>query len=286
MIPRVSVGFDYFLMLRPMSNSIHPILLLVSIVLLAGVGRSAAADPSGSIEVEITGLVCSGLVRTIVGETTGVTISARGVTWELDFGQDAEARERVSKLGGKTVWVRGSLEPRDGVDAEKRWVVTVSELRPAEQEKGKPDLAVKSRRADSRIELSGAGSGGEVVATVESKSGIGSATLSRVGESWPKELVVRLHLRGLESFKVENGRTVVEWSKSSSGDQASRVSLRQAAGGEQALVAGSRYFSELKTVGTDPTVPLRDGYFEIALPAALLEDNPEEITLRWIDFYR
>ena len=286
MIPRVPVGFDYFVMLRPMSNTIHPTLLLVSIALLSGGGRSTAAVRTGSIEVEITGVLRSGIVRTAGGETTGATISARGVDWELEFGQDAKLRERASKLDGKMVRVRGSLEPLDGDENAKRWVVTASGLRPAEQENGKLDLAVKSGRADSRIELSGAGSGGEVVATVNSKSGIGSATLSRVGESWPKELVVRLHLRGLESFKVENGATVVEWSKSSSGAQTSRVSLRQAGGGEQALVTGSRYFSELKTVGTDPTVPLRDGYFEIALPAALLEGNPEEITLRWIDFYR
>jgi hypothetical protein len=33
-------------------------------------------------------------------------------------------------------------------------------------------------------------------------------------------------------------------------------------------------------------LPLREGYFEIALPKAFFEGNPKAITLNWIDFYR
>jgi len=32
--------------------------------------------------------------------------------------------------------------------------------------------------------------------------------------------------------------------------------------------------------------PLKDGYFEVAVPAALLRDQPKTLTLKWIDFYR
>lgn len=260
------------------------ITLLMSIAMLALSGRSATADPPGSIEVEITGVL-----RSLAGEAgeekTGVTISAKGITWRLDFGQDDKAREDAAKLDGKTLWVRGGLEPREGGDVNRRWLVTVEEWRLAGDENdGKPEVSAKSRRTDSRVELSGAGE--EVFATVTSQSGLGSATLSRVGERWPKALVVRLHLRGLESLVVDDGATVVEWSKSSSGAQDCRVSIRQKAGEERAIKLGHQYFSELKTVGGDGKVPLRDGYFEIALPAALLDGNPQEIALRWIDFYR
>ena len=34
------------------------------------------------------------------------------------------------------------------------------------------------------------------------------------------------------------------------------------------------------------TIPLKDGYFEMQLPKALLEDDPKSITVNWIDFYR
>ena len=33
-------------------------------------------------------------------------------------------------------------------------------------------------------------------------------------------------------------------------------------------------------------LPLKDGYFEMALPKAFFEGNPKSITLNWIDFYR
>ena len=31
---------------------------------------------------------------------------------------------------------------------------------------------------------------------------------------------------------------------------------------------------------------LKNGYFEVPLPAKLFEGNPDQVTLRWIDFYR
>jgi hypothetical protein len=33
-------------------------------------------------------------------------------------------------------------------------------------------------------------------------------------------------------------------------------------------------------------LPLKDGYFEIALPKAFFDGNPKTVTLNWIDFYR
>jgi len=33
-------------------------------------------------------------------------------------------------------------------------------------------------------------------------------------------------------------------------------------------------------------LPLKDGYFEVALPRAFFEGNPKAITLNWIDCYR
>jgi hypothetical protein len=53
---------------------------------------------------------------------------------------------------------------------------------------------------------------------------------------------------------------------------------------------GSPFWTEIRVLGADgkPTLdfPVRNGYFEIALPAAMLRDQPPTITLSWIDFYR
>ena len=48
----------------------------------------------------------------------------------------------------------------------------------------------------------------------------------------------------------------------------------------------SPYYTEVRMVGGNGRIPLKDGHFEVPLPAKLFEGNPPEITLRWIDFYR
>ena len=57
-------------------------------------------------------------------------------------------------------------------------------------------------------------------------------------------------------------------------------------GDESPLDETSPYYSEIHIAGGHGNIPLQGGYFEIAIRAKLLEGNPEEITLRWIDFFR
>ena len=61
---------------------------------------------------------------------------------------------------------------------------------------------------------------------VTSRSGIGRAKIRRKSPQWPKVLVVRLHLTGLESFRITAAEKALEWSVSSSGDHAVRVAWR------------------------------------------------------------
>ena len=107
----------------------------------------------------------------------------------------------------------------------------------------------------------------------------------RESENWPKSILVRLHLSGLESFKAGNRDVAVEWSVSSTGKNAKRVSLRKGRD-ELALDEKSPYHTTVRIVGGNGKIPLKEGHFEVPLPAKLFERNPEEITLRWIDFYR
>jgi hypothetical protein len=85
------------------------------------------------IQVEVRGLLNTGVVA-IGGETTGVTITARGVTWELDLGNDEALRKAAEKLDGRRVDVTGALEVRDGVEIAKRWIVSVKTLEAASKE--------------------------------------------------------------------------------------------------------------------------------------------------------
>ncbi len=121
---------------------------------------------------------------------------------------------------------------------------------------------------------------------VRSPFGIDRATITRVGKEWPRKVVLRLHLKGLESLLVTVDKTAVEWSVSSSSKKPKfRVALREGRK-ETSLEEGSPFWTEGKVVAEDVKIPLKDGYFEVPVPVKLLEGNPETIAVRWIDFYR
>jgi len=99
----------------------------------------AAAGAGGtdeSIEVVVRGTMRTGLMA-IGGETTGVTIAARGATWELDLSRDPALRAKAEALSGRMAVVRGSLEVRPGVERRQRVIVTVTSIEPAGTPPGK-----------------------------------------------------------------------------------------------------------------------------------------------------
>jgi len=88
----------------------------------------AAGPPEESITVTVVGTLHTGVV-TIGGETTGVTITAKGIKWELNFAKHADLAEAAAKLDGHLVTVSGTLERRAGVEVKDRWIVTVTNLK-------------------------------------------------------------------------------------------------------------------------------------------------------------
>lgn len=244
-----------------------------------------------SIQVTVVGTLRSGIVA-IGGESTGTTITAKGITWELEFGKNAAFRTAAAKLDGKRVTVQGSLERRRGIEIRERWIVTVTDLRESDAadvgDREEPALQATVGRTDTRVRF--AVDHNKTVIDISSGFGIDKATIKRRAEEWPKSILVRLHLRGLESFKASGdwsrgGNVTIEWSVASTGKNDSRVSL-QSREREITLGKESPYFTQVGIVGPHRKIPLQDGYFEIPLPAKLFDRNPPAITLSWIDFYR
>ena len=99
-------------------------IILTCVAMLAD--DSALTDES--ITVTVVGTLRTGIVA-IGGETTGTTITAKGIKWELDFGKYAELRTAAEKLDGKRVTLTGTLERRAGVELKERWIVTVTTLK-------------------------------------------------------------------------------------------------------------------------------------------------------------
>ena len=154
---------------------------------------------------------------------------------------------------------------------------------PGKSDEKTTELDATVGKKDSEVRVKSDGE--QTVLNVTSRSGIGRATIRRKSPHWPKTLVVRLHLTGLESFRVTAGEKVLEWSVSSSGDHAVRVTWRTS-DVERAVTDDNPLRKSLRIVGGTGEFPLKAGYFDVTLPSELLDDNPQAITLQWIDFYR
>jgi len=129
----------------------------------------------------------------------------------------------------------------------------------------------------------------KVTFSVRSPVGIGQAVIERAGEKWPDAVVLRLHLTGLESFKVTSGKTTLEGSVSL--EDGKPVARLWKGGQEDApLDSESLYWMRVRTLNGDGKaatgLPLKGGYFELPLPKALFEGHPKAVTVNWIDFYR
>lgn len=148
-----------------------------------------------------------------------------------------------------------------------------------------PPFKITTKRDDDKVEVKAEED--KTYFLVQSPFGIGQAIIERSGDIWPTTVMLRLHLKGLEKFKVTNGKDTLEAAVSS---QDAKVRLWKDGEEDSPLDSKHPYWTEVRMVGKDgkpvKTIPLKDGYFEIKLPKALFENNPKSITLSWIDFYR
>lgn len=150
-----------------------------------------------------------------------------------------------------------------------------------------PPFKVTTKRADDRVDVTT--EKGKATFSVQSPFGISQAVIERGGETWPDAVALRLHLKGLENFKV-TGRTVNLEGSASLRDGKPLVRLWKDGKEDVLLDAKSPYWIEVRIVGGDgkqaKEIPLKGGYFDLLLPRAVFEDNPKTITLHWIDFHR
>ena len=150
-----------------------------------------------------------------------------------------------------------------------------------------PPFKVATKRDDDRVDVKA--EKGKATFSIHSPFGISNATIERTGETWPDAVVLRLHLKGLENFKVTNGKVKLEASASL---QEGKPLVRLWKDGKEdaPLDAKSPFWMTIRMIGGDgksaKAIPLKDGYFEMTMPKAFVEGNPKSITVSWIDFYR
>ena len=104
------------------------------------------------IKVEVRGKL-NNEIMAIGGETTGVVITANGVTWELDFSSTPAFRKKSQPMNGKMVVVKGKLSVKQGVEIRKRWIVKVESI---QADNGQPALSILDTKRDDvkKLEVS------------------------------------------------------------------------------------------------------------------------------------
>src|SRR4051812_13096071 len=124
---------------------------------------------------------------------------------------------------------------------------------------------------------------------IKSPFGISQAVIQRQEDTWPKAGVLRLHLKGLSSFRASNGKVRVDAAVSIQ-EGPPQVRLWKDGKEDAPLDEKSPYWMDIRILGGHgrpaKELPLKDGYYEVTLPRAFFEGNPKSITLIWIDFYR
>jgi hypothetical protein len=144
---------------------------------------------------------------------------------------------------------------------------------------------ITTRRKDDSVEVRPGKD--KALFTVKSPFGIGKAVIERAEGHWPKAVTLRLRLKGLSSFRVSKGKVTLDAAVSI---EEGKAMMRLWKNGKEdtPIDEKSPLWTKIRIVGGDgkpaKELPLKDGYFEIALPRAFIEVNPKSIRLTWIDF--
>ncbi len=133
--------------------------------------------------------------------------------------------------------------------------------------------------------------GDAVLFDIFSQSGIGGADVSLTAGTMPEQMLLRFHLKGLESLQFSYGENTITTGVSSLGAHDARETVIQGGDSTQetSLTADSPYWMDVSIVaaeGTTASIPQADGYFVVTPPADFLHGDYHEFTLEWIDFYR
>jgi len=112
-----------------------------------------------------------------------------------------------------------------------------------------------------------------VLIDITSPTGIGSAAIEKTAGQWPAKVVMRLRVKGLESFKFQYADIRIDVSVSSHGDNAVR---------EESTTSGTLRPGDSEWIA----VTLGEGYFDLEAPADFLKSGESQFTIEWIDFDR
>ena len=149
---------------------------------------------------------------------------------------------------------------------------------------------IKFRKPDDTVRVHV--DGRKTYIDIRSAGGIGGAALTRNDPSWPETVVLRVHLRGLESFNITCGGVTLRVSVLSHSGNPRLLHLQREGQPEgPELAKDDPNGTDVRVMDADGRaldggLPPNGGWFELAVPKAVLGNEGKTITLDWIDFYR
>lgn len=155
---------------------------------------------------------------------------------------------------------------------------------PARAQSGEPVFAATTKNKDDQVNIHY--EDGIAFIDVLSPTGIGSATFALESGVMPGEIRLRLHLQGLEEFRLTSAETEISASVSGAGPHIEQKMITS--GNETVLLPGNPLWMEIDIAPEDAAknIPLQEGHFEILLPEEFLREAGTSFEITWIDFYR
>jgi hypothetical protein len=165
--------------------------------------------------------------------------------------------------------------------------ITAAPLPGRAADKPADEFKITTRKTDDAITVQSEKD--KVIFVIKSPTGISRGEIERKADTWPASVVLRLQLKGLESFRVGNGKDTIDGAVSIVDGKPQARLWKNGKEGDT-IDSKSPLWMVVRVVGADgkpaTDIPLKGGYFEMTIPAALLADNPKSISLNWIDFHR
>jgi hypothetical protein len=123
---------------------------------------------------------------------------------------------------------------------------------------------------------------------IQSPTGISSAAFELESGSMPGNMIVRLHLKGLEQFRLTSAQDQIAASVSSGETVHIDEQTIYSSGTESPLLPKHPLWMEIEIVSsqTEKKIPLQEGYFEITVPQEFIRNVGKTFEIEWIDFYR
>lgn len=151
---------------------------------------------------------------------------------------------------------------------------------------GETVLNVTTKSQDDQINIQHE----DNVTTIDiySPTGIGTATFELKLGPMPESLVLRLHLAGLEQFKLVSDQTTLA-SYGSSSDMFNVTGQSViAAGNEYAITPIDPLWMKVEVIPgrVDKKTPSGEGYFEIIVPSEFIRRAGNSFEIQWVDFFR